>query len=546
MASLAKELRDFMGNVIQWPVDLLGGGWGGLAPSASGVVVTEFTALQISAFVSCVRIISDQVASLPLKIHQRQADGTEVEAWDHPLAHLLHSQPNPEVNAASFRQAGQGHALVNGNCYAEIVLNNGGDPAAMYLRSPYRTYPYRTRDGKLVYQTADTPSGQIREIKAEAMVHIPGMGFDGIVGLSPVKFYMRELLGGDLAAQNFSNTFWANDSRPGGYLKFSTILKPAQKLEAVQSWIAGHTRSQANRPAVLDGGVTWEKVGVDPQEAQFLETRKFNRTQIAAIFGVPPHLIGEATSDSRATLEQRNVEFLIYCVKPWLKKWEQALTLKLFPPLANGRPSQYFCKFDTTELERPTYDLLTKGLQMARYAGGITMNEMRKALKLPPVAEEDFQSTNPADRFWMPVNMVNVTDDEQPTKSAVAGSDANPDSGDDTEGGIKGDEETPGTIDLSSKLGKAFAPSFRDAFGRMRARTAPTEKDFQKVFGPVMFGIAATLGTDDDGLLPEEAAGIVREHIADLARRWGALDADEELAHAIRQIAKATKKEPVQ
>jgi HK97 family phage portal protein len=148
-------------------------------------------------------------------------------------------------------------------------------PAALYLRSPFRTFPYRSsKTGNLIYKTADTLDGQEQTILPEDMIHVKGFSFDGLVGLSPVKVYAREVLGCDLAAQNYSAKFFANDSRPGGYLKSVTPMKDQAKLTAVQTWQAAHTQGNTHRMALLDGGLTWEAVGTNPEEAQFIQTRQ--------------------------------------------------------------------------------------------------------------------------------------------------------------------------------------------------------------------------------------------------------------------------------
>ena len=538
LATIKKEVRDFVGNVLQWPADLIGGGWGGLSPSGSGVVVTEYTALQLSAFVACVRVISDQVASLPLKVYKRSADGADsTVAWDHPLARILHTQPNPECSSTDFRQAGQGHCLINGNAYAEMVENNGGNLAAIYLRSPFRTLPYRDKTGKLIYKTTDTESGQERIIPTEKMIHVRGMGLDGIVGLSPVKFYMRELLGADLAAQGYSSSFFANDSRPGGYLKAPGNLKNEQKLDAVTSWVSGHSRGNNNRMAVLDAGWTWEKVGVDPQEAQFIETRKFNREQIAAIFGVPVHMVG-GTADGHVNLEQRNVEFLLYTIKPWLKKWEMAINAKVFPATDAGRPNRFFAKFDTTELERPTMDILTKSIQMARYAGLMSMNDGRKLLKLEPLTREYFnvEQDNPADRLWMPVNMLNVTQ-EQPLPR---GEEVVPEGPSGNPTGAPPDNPTAPQPPATPTPGqRALWGTFEDAYRRATYREKPRELDFERCFLPTFSGIAMSGRTED--VMPLELAGFIRTYIQTLHKRYtdaGTLDVAAEFDLAWSAIGK--------
>lgn len=531
--SLKQELRDFFGSVISFPADYFAG-WFGVAPSESGVEVNELTAMQIAAYVGCVRLLSDAVSTTPLKVYESLPDGSEREAPEHPLYSVLNFMPNDEVTAADFRQTGQGHLLLTGNTLAEIAYNGAGQPAMLFLRNPFRTFPYRTGEGKLIYKTNDTPGGYEREIAAADMVHVKGLGMDSLVGLSPVKYYAREVLGGDLAAQSYSNKFFANDSRPGGYLKATQVIKDERKLAAVQSWLAGHSRGQAHQMAFLDGGVTWEKVGVDPEEAQFLGTREFNRTQIACIFGVPPHFLGEA-AESRANMEQRALEFLTFTLKPWLNKWEQALNMKLFARVGRNA-GRYYAKFDTTNFERAAYADLLKGIQIGRYAGVYTINDSRRLLGEQPYSESQLNSKNPADKLWMPVNMGYVTVDDAANSAAEkkpkagqgqgAGQGGN-DQGGGGGNGTPGSSTTQGGSRSDVEVKRYFAifySTFRDALGRILARNHPDQRDFERVFSPVLIQIASAFNfrpdfEPGDMSLSAESVQFVREYCARLRAR---------------------------
>lgn len=545
--SLATEMRDFVGAAISWPLDLIGNGFLGVAPSQSGIIVNEFNALQCAAYFACVRIISDQIATLPLHVYEVQPDGSEVVASKHPYEPMLHKQPNPEVYASDFRQAGQGHLLMSGNCYIEMIENKGGRVAELYLRSPFRTFPYRKRDGSLWYKTSDTMDGHERVLPAESVIHVRGFGLDGLVGLSPVKVYAKEVLGVDLAAQTYGAKFFANDARPGGYLKSAAPMKDQQKLAAVSSWNAAHTQGNQHRVAVLDGGMAWEKVGTPPEEAQFIATRQLNRAQIAAIFGVPGHLIGDDSDQPRAVLEQRGVEFLLYTIKPWALKWSQALTAKLFPEGGN-----YIVRFDPTELERPTYDVLLKGIQVARYAGLMSMNDGRRALRLNVLTKENFETENPAEKFMIPVNMMPIEIEqlvpntlEDDPNDAGGKKKNNPD----PEGGVGGTPQQPGTapkpLPAQKQVNsKAILPMFRDALGRLTARKG---KDAERVLMPVLAAIAMSFREED--VIPEELAGFLTGYIRALAHRVaeGRAGAPEaELDRAVREIAKKSEELPAE
>jgi HK97 family phage portal protein len=411
-----------------------------------------------------------------------------------------------------------------------MVENKGGSPAALYLRSPFRTLPWRDmKTGELVYKTTDTMDSHERRIPAENIIHVKGFSFDGIVGLSPVKVYAKETLGVDLAAQSYAAKFFANDSRPGGYLKAPGIVTDKQKLQSIASWTAAHTQQNTHKVALMDNGWSWEKVGAAPEEAQFIQTRQLNRAQIAAIFGVPNHMVGDDSDEPRANLEQKGIEFLNYTIRPWLSKWEHSLNAKLFP-----QGGKVYCKFDTTNLERTSFDVLLKGIQMARYAGLMTMNDGRKLLKLPPVVENDFGTTNPADKFWMPVNMYIVSED-QPEPIALDPADS--------QGGVGGADTGKGT--KPPKNGKPavnarpFIATFRNAFDRILARNKRSADDWERIFLPVLTSIAMT--ARDEDVIPAELAGFVRDYLrgmADRAAGWTKDSCAGELERALREIGK--------
>jgi HK97 family phage portal protein len=558
-----QEFRDSISSVVSFPADYFAGFFG-VAPSESGVEVNELTAMQIAAYVGCVRIISGAISTLPFRVWETMADGSERLASDHLLDHIINDQPNPEVTAADFWETVMVHVLQTGNAYAEKAYNGAGQPAALYLRSPFRTFPYRRADGSLFYKTNDSDNNRERAIEAEDIVHVKGMGLDSLVGLSPVKYYAREALGIDLAAQSYGAKFFANDSRPGGYLAATAMMAPEKKKEAVKSWIAAHSRGNSHSMALLDGGVTWQKVGVNPEEAQFLQTRKFNREQIAAIFGVPVHFLGESV-ESRANMEQRGLEFLTYTLKPFLVKIEQAINARMFPTVQYGRNAarKFHAKMDTTMFERATYADLLKGIQIGRYAGVYTIDEARKLLGEQPYSEEQAKSENPADKLWMPVNMAYVSMDVTGT-SADTGKGGGA-GGDDQDGG-DGGGNVPTTTGQGGKrdyeaeikrYSTLFYPVFRDAVGRIVTRKGPTLGYFSKTFSPVLIQIASAFSFESkmnvgEVAMNEAESEFIQDYASRIfarAKKWEAKNADsiasDELSLAIAAMRKQFQSEAI-
>ena len=524
-----------MAAMVSFPQDFLGAF--GLPPSESGAIVNEFSSIQISAYFACIRVISDAIGSIPLKVYERLADGSEIVSYDHPLFPILHSQTNPEVTAADYRQTAQSHALITGNTYGEIIRNRGGQVVAIYLRSPFTTIPYRNSLGELIYKTHDDPSGGERTITAESVLHVKGMGIDSLVGLSPVKYYAREILGIEISSQSYSANFFKNQATPEGYLKFDGNLKPDQKLKALNSWMQAHGRGNSHTPALMEGGWSWEQTGINPEDAQLLQLRQFNREQICSMFGVPEHMIG-GKEETRANAEQKAREFLLFCLKPWLRKWEQAINSKLFPQLGRNA-NRFFAKFDTNELEQADYKTMIQGLQMARYAGFISAQEGRKAMGYNPYEKTQLVSKNPADRLLLPVNMFFVGEEtlNVPDQPGL-GTDT------ESEGGTeKNDLEIKHYFAL-------FAPAFRDALGRITARNKRNEQDFQRTFSPILTSIAAAFtfnpDTDEPGVvtLSDELTAFVRDYIASMTLRaadWDASKLTETAAIELRRAITALR-----
>jgi HK97 family phage portal protein len=548
--TLKQEFRDFISSMVSFPQDFLGNF--GLPPSESGAIVNEFSAMQIAAYFGCIRVISDAVATLPLNVCERKEDGSEVIVYNHPLQTILHAQPNSEVTAADWRQCAQSHMLLTGNSYAEIVFNRGGQVDSLYVRSPFATFPYRDNEGHLIYKVHDDPNGSERTIDAAHMLHIKGYGIDSLVGLSPVKYFGREIIGTEISAQSYSANFFKNQATPSGYLQSpSANMSPKQQLEAVNSWLQAHGRGNSHTPAVLLKGWEWKNTGANPEDSQLIQLRQFNREQIGAMFGVPQHMIGGA-EDNKATIEQKALEFLTFTLKPWLHKWEQAINMKLFPKIGRNA-NRYFAKFDTTSLEQPDFKTKIQGLQMARYAGLVTAQEGRKALNYNPYEVTQLTSKNPADRLLQPVNMVfvgedtlNVPDIPKPGQDTVSEGENTPVAPKDNNSVTEKNsiKVTPDAEILH--YFRTFGPAFSDAFGRIKARKKPDEKDFQRTFTPILTSIAAGFSYDPTTTEPainpvsDELSGAIRDYINDMALRaaeWKSEDAAAvELRRAITYI----------
>jgi len=532
---LKKELRDFMGSMFSVPSDFLGLGMG-MPPSESGVLVTEMTAMQVGAVAACIRIISSAIASTPCEVCERQEDGGFKVAYDHPLYDKLVLQPSPEYTAADFFAASQVHLLQTGNAYIEVLRNNGGQPAELQLRSPYRTFLYRDRDtDQLVYKTSDTPNGSTRIIKPENMVHVKGMGTDPYTGLSPIKYLMREEIGAALAAQAFGARFFKNDARPGGYLKSPNLVAKDKKQENIASWVAGHAGSNAHTVAMLDGGLEWQSVGIAPDEAQFLQTRQFSRSEIGACYGVPVYMIGGEAVESRANTEQKALDLLMWTLKPWFVRWQQAINTKLFP--ATGRTAgKFFARFDTADYERADYATLLKALQTGRYAGVYTIDEGRKLLGLNPTTQENFDPKKPGKNLLQAVNMATLTEDGLVTAAGATGN-GSEDPNADTD-----PKDDKSKTDEGRAFRGAWVP-FQHQLAKLKTRKRLDNEAFQRAFGPLFVGVAQQeLPPEAWGEpMPEDVVTYIRSAIEGFAAAWPSEPDATKVQEVISAIVRAAK-----
>lgn len=298
----------------------------GAAPSGTGIAVTERRAMNQATVFSCVRILAHAMASLPFPTYKRLAGGGKERAMDHPLYQMLQLRPNPEMSAFTFRETAQAHQEIWGNAYAEIERNGRGDPIALWPLLPDRTYPVR-KDGVKYYVT--TINGEQKGLPAEDVLHIPGLGFDGLSGYSVIAM-MRQSVGLALATDEYGARFFGNGSKPGGILKTPNKLTDEAKKRLKTQWeVVQGGLSNAHRVAVLEDGLEWQAMGVDNNDAQFLETKKFSRSEIAGWFGVPANLVNDNEKSAFANVEQQSLNFIIHALRPRCIRIEQAVNWDL-------------------------------------------------------------------------------------------------------------------------------------------------------------------------------------------------------------------------
>ena len=348
--------------------------------SSSGKSVNEKTALQTTAVYACVRILAETIASLPLHTYRYSPGGKE-KAQDHPLYHLLHSEPNHEMTSFVFRETLMGHLLLWGNAYAQIIRDGRGRVLGLYPLLPNKMLVSRTDQGILFYQYEK--DGRTFFLPNTEVLHIPGLGFDGLVGYSPIAM-AKNAIGMAIATEEYGAKFFANGASPGGVLEHPGVVKDPGKIR--ESWNAVYQGSgNAHRVAVLEEGMKFQPIGIPPEQAQFLETRKYQLNEIARIFRIPPHMIGDLEKSSFSNIEQQSLEFVMYTLDPWVIRWEQAIQRAL---LSGGEKRQYFVKFNVDGLLRGDYQSRMNGYAVGRQNGWLSANDIRELENLNRISPE--------------------------------------------------------------------------------------------------------------------------------------------------------------
>ena len=360
-----------------------------LGGSASGKNVNERSAMQMTAVYACVRVLSEAVAGLPLHLYRYTEKGSKEKAIDQPLYFVLHDEPNPEMTSFAFRETLMTHLLLWGNAYAQIIRNGKGEVVALYPLMPNRMTVDRDEKGQLYYEyqtstdEARTTKGGTVRLRPSDVLHVPGLGFDGLVGYSPIAM-AKNAIGLAIAAEEYGSKFYANGAAPSGVLEHPGILKDPSKVR--DSWNETFGGSgNAHKIAVLEEGMKYTPISINPSEAQFLETRKFQIDEIARIFRVPPHMIGDLERSTFSNIEQQSLEFVKYTLEPWLVRWEQAMARALISPKDK---SKYFIKFNVDGLLRGSYQERMQGYSVGIQNGFMCPNDVRSLENLDLIPEE--------------------------------------------------------------------------------------------------------------------------------------------------------------
>ena len=346
----------------------------------SGERVDEKSAMQIATVYACVRLLAETVAGLPLHLYRTKDGGSAKErATDHPLYKLLYRQPNPEMTSFSFREVMMTHLLLWGNCYAQIIRDGKNGVLGLYPLLPENIEIDRDDKGQIFYiyhaYTDEKPGENNKDIyfRRDEIFHVPGLGFNGLVGFSPIAM-MKNALGTTLAVEKYGSSFFKNGAQPSGVLEHPGVLKDPSKIRENWSAVYGGANN-AHKVAVLEEGMQYKAISLPPEDSQFLSTRQFGVNEICRIFRVPPHMVQDLEHATFSNIEHQSIDFVVHTLTPWLVRFEQAIVKDL---LMEEEQDEYFPKFNVDGLLRGDYQSRMQGYATGISNGFLSPNDIHR------------------------------------------------------------------------------------------------------------------------------------------------------------------------
>ena len=451
----------------------------GAYPTVSGESITVESSLQIGTIYACVRVIGNGVAGMPAKVYEL-IDKGRTEAIDHSLYNLLTQQPNLEMSAFTFFDALAGAMALTGNAYAQIERSPSGQVVALWPLHPSRTEPKRKKDGSLVYVVTNQESGTKTELLPKDVIHVPLFCFDGLRGYSPVEL-ARQGLGLAKAAEKFAASYFGTGGSPAGLMHTTDEVAPEELIAARDGWNTQRAGSgAAGKTVFVAGNWSYTPLSISQRDAQFIESRRFQREEMCAWFGVPPHMVGDPGKLSNGNWESQALSLVVDTLSPYSERITQELHRKLL-----GVGSRFSIQFDPTARLRADRKSLMESVALSRQWATMTTDEARQTLGLNPIGGEV------GSLILAPVNMMSAdrlakTPDLAPI------------------------DDTPSRSLLSDCIGRYLTRDHRDL------DTA------RQVFGPALTQISASISAQasrDLGLDPAWSVDISDDILRQIAKR---------------------------
>lgn len=353
----------------------------GLGRSDAGVLMNEHQAMRITTAQSCVRIISEDLAINAHEIFEEKPDGSMHLAKNQRLWSIIHDEPNPNMSAAVFWGAVGASAVGWGNGYAWIKRDRAARVVSLIPLKSGLTSPVKLR-GELMYATTQTDTGAVAYLDPLNVLHVPGLSFDGFVGLSPVGTCMNAF-GLAYAAEKYGAQFFGNGARATGILSHPGQLEDEAYENLKKSFREIATGENALRPMILEEGLKWNQISIAPNEAQFIATRQFQRSEIASLYRVAMHLLQDLQRATNNNIEHQSLDHVKYCLRPWAVRIEQEVKRKLFPD------SNFVMEHNFNDMQRGDFASQTAGIQILRNIGYYSNADIARALRQNPPKTED-------------------------------------------------------------------------------------------------------------------------------------------------------------
>ncbi len=390
IASLFRPRGDITSLTMDQWVKLLGQGF----TTKAGIDVSSETALRFTTVAICMRVLGESVAGLPCILYRRRKDGGRDRATDHPLYRVLHDQTNSWNTAFEYFEGTMLNLASRGDGLAYIDRNSKGQTIALTPLNPDGMIITQARDWSPIYE-ATMPDNSKAKLSRAEVHHIRGPFPKGYRGRSMIAL-ARDGIGLGLSAEAFGSSLFANGARPSVVVRHpKNLSKPAQ--ERLLAQIEERHTAQGNwqRPLLLEEGMEWAALSINPDDAQFLETRKFQRSEIAGMFRVPAHLVNDLEKATFSNIEHSSLDFVVHSLRPWLKRWEQAIRRDLLAP---NEQDEYFAEFLIDDLLRGDFKTRMDGYAVQIQNGIANPNEIR--------LKENMNLRVGGDEYWKPSNML--------------------------------------------------------------------------------------------------------------------------------------------
>ncbi|MFH1739832.1 MAG: phage portal protein [bacterium] len=419
----------------------------------TGINVDRSAAIGISAVWSAVRLLSESVASLPLFFYRRTEKGKD-KAIDNSLYRMMWVQPNPIMSSFQLRELMQYHLLFYGNAYAQKLRGSGSQVVELWPLTPDKIRPYLGQNNKRFYEYQKGNDKII--LNQDEVFHIPGLGFDGIMGYAPLVILMQQF-GYSIAVKRYGSEFFKNGGVPGGYLALPNRLRDDDARKRLAAGWHGRHGEWGNKhsTAILEEDAKYVPLNIPPEQAQFIESQKFSVTDIARVFRVPPHMIGDLDRATFSNIEQQSIDFVVNTLRPWLVRWEQEMLLQIIP---REMQEDFFFEFQVNALLRGDFATRAAGYRTFIEMGVMSPNEVRNL--------ENLNAYEDGDEHFIPLNLVPITDAGMDVSTEVPAEEQAP---------AEEDARSLGDREMRSaksrqRLSRAYMKLFAQAFEKIATR----------------------------------------------------------------------------